>query len=178
MSFLQSKNFQIIPYSPEYWKDLAGWYYNDKYLYFFRHHGKAYTQQEFENFPQITGAQFFILVDPEKGTGVGLIQFTPDCKNNKAFYIGILLDESVQGNRYPLEAFDCFFNYAFNRLGYRKAIIEILENHSSLKKIVTENGFLFEGKLYNECFLDGEYVNELRYCMMDSFYNKKFRAKG
>ena len=105
----------------------------------------------------------------------GLIQFSPDAKTNRAFYAGLIIDEMFQGGRFPLEAYTCFFNYAFNRLGYRKAILEILESHESLKRIVTENGFLFEGKLMGECFVDGKFVNELRYCMLDSFFNKKFK---
>jgi RimJ/RimL family protein N-acetyltransferase len=106
---------------------------------------------------------------------VGLIQISPDCKTNRAFYIGLLIDEKYQKNRYPLEAFISIFDYCFNRLGYRKAIVEIVESHEGLKRIITENGFTYEGRLTQECFMNGAFVDELRYSMFDIEYNNKFK---
>ena len=68
-------------------------------------------------------------------------------------------------------------NYPDSRIDWliEKGASEIIEGHESLKKTINENKFLYEGKLVGECYMNGEYINELRFCMMDTFFNKHYR---
>lgn len=175
---LKTPNLIITPWEASDTKaveKLIEWFYDDDYAFFFRHQPRVWKIQEFQNYPQVLNAEILVIRSAQSREVVGLAQINPDTKQNRAFFIGLLIDKKFQNNRYPLESFISIFDYCFNRLGFRKAIVEIVETHEGLKKIVDTNGFLLEGKMYGECFIDGAFVNELRYCMMDSFYNKKFK---
>lgn len=175
---LETPNLIITPFESV---DDAGvsslirWYYDKKYTNFFRHQPRPWRIDEFRNYPKMVNSEIFFIKDKKTANHIGIIQISGDCKTNRAFYIGLLIDEEHQKNRYPLEAFISIFDYCFNRLGYRKAIIEIVEGHTSLQRIISENGFVFEGTLQDECFLDGKFVNESRYCMFDIDYNNRFK---
>lgn len=170
---LGGKNLQLVPYEAQHWAYIAKWFHLDAYNRMFRHMPRAMTQKEFESYPQIISGSVFLIMDKESSNIIGMIQMVPDYKTNRAFYLGLIIDEEYQGKRHPFEAVAILFNYAFNRMGYQKAIIEIVDTHDRLKKILNETGFLSEGKLYKEAFLEGKFVDELRYTMFAEYFNKK-----
>lgn len=173
--FLQGPNLQLIAYGPENWQVLARWLYSDECRAIFRHRPKALNKDEITNYQRTVGAEVFLIEHRKDQKFIGFCEILPDSKTNRAFYSGILLDPEYRGNRYPFEAFLILFNYAFNSLGYRKSIQEILESNTSLKRTLDENGFIYEGKLFGDAFIDGKFVNELRYCMFDSYFNKTYK---
>jgi RimJ/RimL family protein N-acetyltransferase len=174
---LSSKNIRLVPFES---CDSAGvcklvkWYYDEKYGYFFRHQPRVWLYEELAQYPKTVGAMCFFIQSVITGETVGFIQICPESKTNKAFHIGIIIDEAFQKQHLPEEAFILAFDYCFNRLGFRKAIIEIMESHASLKRTIESTGFLFEGKLIGDCFYNGQFVNELRYCMFDKYFNQKY----
>ncbi len=173
---LKGKTIQLIPYTASEWEHLAKWFYSNKYKGMFRHHPKAFGRVEFENYSKIINGDVFVINKSDTAEVIGLVQIVPDFKTNRGFFLGLLIDEKFQGQRYPEEVLLVLFNYAFNRLGYRKAIIEILADNSNLKKSLTASGFLSEGRLIGESFIDGEWTEELRYVMFSSFFNKKYKG--
>ncbi len=169
---LSGSHLQLVPYTEKDWEFLAKWFYDEQYRSFFRHIPKALSQQELGQYAKVIGGDVFLISLPKENQVVGLIQLIPDTKTNRAFYVGLLVDEQHQNQRYPTEAITILFDYAFNRLGYRKAIIEVLESDIRLNKTLTATGFLKEGSLVGEAFVDGKFVNEIRYCMLQSYFNK------
>lgn len=175
--FLETKHVALVPFDANrHWEALARWFYDEQYRGYFRHHPKAMTEPEFRAWPQIMGSDVFVICELQTQVPIGLVQLHPNGKTNRAFFIGILIDKKAQGCGYLGEVFYKMFDYTFNQLGYKKAIVEILESNEQLKSAVTDYGFLFEGKFFGECFFNGEYVNELRYCMMDTYFNKKYKG--
>lgn len=170
---LKGPNLQLIPYEKKNWQLLATWFYDDQYKDMWRHSPKAWGQLEFENYPQLISGEVFIVF--EKTEPVGFIQMIPDCKTNRGVFVGILLDKSVQDKHYTHETFVVLFDYIFNRLGYRKVIVEILESKDTFKKALLKSGFILEGTLMGEAFIDGVFVNEVRLCMTSAFFNKNFK---
>ena len=170
---LETPNLQIIPFETGDWEHIARWFYDPEYWGFFRHQPRAYKIHEFQTYPQIVKAEIFMVRLKATAEVIGMVQLMPDGKANRGFHIGLIVDKKYQKQRFPLEIFLSVFDYCFNRMGYRKAMIEILESNEGLKRTLVESGFLFEGKFIGECFMDGQWVNELRYCMFDSFFNKK-----
>lgn len=175
--FLESKNLIVLPFCGESdWQKLAHWFYDEDYKNFFRHQATVYTEEQFKNYNKVVGAQVFVArAKDKKNEIVGLVQLFPDAKTNRAFYAGMLIDKAHQGRRYPLELCVLMGNLCFNKLGYRKCIVEILESHESLKKILEQMGALYEGKHVGECFMEGKFVNELRFCMFDNYFNKNLK---
>jgi len=171
--FLKGPNIQLIPYMSSFWTYFAKWFYDSAYRDMWRHHPKAWGQSEFERYPQmISGDVFMIIKDT---LPIGFIQMIPDCKTNRGFYVGILLDKSCRELHFTHEAFVILFNYAFNRLGYRKAIIEILASKDGFKKGLLNAGFLSEGTQFGEAFIDGKFVDESRLSLSADYFNKHYK---
>lgn len=171
---LKGPSIQLIPYAPIFWSYMARWFYDADYRDMWRHHPKAWGQAEFEKYPQIICGDVFIIIKDEKP--VGFIQMIPDCKTNRGFYVGILLDKSCRELHFTHEAFVLLFNYAFNRLGYRKAIVEILASKDGLKKGLLKAGFLSEGTQFGEAYINGVFVDECRLSMSADYFNKHYKG--
>lgn len=181
---LESPELLLYPYIPDMGTIMMEWYYDRDYQNFFRHLPQVLKYENFQQFESVLGGQIFTI--HKKGTSsddsimdsvIGCVVIKPDGKTNRACHVGVLLDKKHQQKQYCSQSFIVLLNYVFNDLGYKKAIIEILEKHESLKQIVTKHGFLYEGKLYDECFMDGEWCNELRFCMMNTYFNKHFKPR-
>lgn len=173
---LKGKNLRLVPYTPADWEYLARWFYDADYAFMWRHQQKMLTPAEFQNYPSMVGGEVFLIQEINTNQTVGLAQAIPDCKNNRGFYAGLLIDKKFQNNRYPLETYMVLFDYMFNRQNYRKALVEVLSQHKSLLQIINQNGFLHEGTLRGDCFWNGEFVDEERYSMTATYYNKKFKG--
>lgn len=172
---LSGKNLQLVPYVPQYWESVAQWFYSDKYRGMFRQYAQAMQKSDFEQYPKVVGGEVFIILHKQTNEVVGMTQIIADTKSNRAFFAGLLIDEKCQKNRYPLETFIILFDYAFNRRGYRKAIVEVLASNLGLKKTIEEGGFIKEGDLVGDAFIDGQFVNETRYAMFSNYYNKTYK---
>lgn len=171
---LQGPNLTLVPFAKTDAPLLYQWFYDERYQSMFRHNARVMTLQDFEIYPQFLAGAIFIIYQNSTKTPIGYTQIIPEIKTSRGFTTGILITEEAQGNRHPTEAIILLANFAFNRLGYHKMIVEILESNRSLVQTVTEAKFLFEGKLLGEAFYKGEFVNELRYCMFNTFFNKHY----
>lgn len=172
---LRSPNIQLLPFSSKDWNHLAQWFYDSDYKDMWRHHPKAFSQQEFENYPRLLGGEVFLIFKPGIETPIGFVQIIPDHKTNRGFFLGLVISKDFQKQQLPCEVVKLIFNYAFNRLGYRKAIVEVCEKNESLNKLLVKMDFIHEGKLIGESFQNGEFTNENRYCMLASFFNKNHK---
>ncbi len=170
-TMLQGENIQLLPFSSKYWSNVAAWFYDKEYSEMYRQSTRMLSEEDFKQYSRVMGGEVFMihLLDSEKP--IGMVQVIPSDKKNKAGYIGLIIDKEHQSKRLPTEVFLIFFDYLFNRQGYNKIIIEILENNTSLKNSIAANGFYREGKLIQECFIEGRYVNELRYSMTAYYFN-------
>lgn len=172
---LKGPNIQLVPYVSAYWASLAQWFYDSNYKNMWRHHARAWGQKEFENYPQIIGGEVFLIIKEGIANPIGFVQMIPDTKTNRGFFVGILLDKSFRELHLTHEAFVILFNYAFNRLGYRKAIIEIVNSATGFKKGLQIAGFMHEGTLFGDAFIDGEFIDEARYSMTSHYFNKHYK---
>lgn len=173
--FLRGPNVQLVPYHPDNWGYIGRWFYDSDYREMWRHHPIAWGEQEFRNYPKLLNAQVFLIVKKGVEEPIGFIQMIPDCKTNRGFYVGILVDKSQRDFLITNEAFMLLFNYAFNRMGYRKAILEILSTRDKLKQRLLKEGFLNEGTHFGEAFINGEFVDEFRLSMSSVFFNKRHK---
>lgn len=172
---LKGPKVQLIPHDRQHWQYLARWFYESAYRDMWRHLPRALTQQDFENYPQLINGQVFFVMRHGGTEPIGFTQIIPDCKTNRAFFAGLLIDKQFQKKLYPAEVFSILFDYAFNRWGYQKAIVEVCETNESLNKLLRKMNFTQEGVLHKEAFLNGEFINEVRYCMMAADFNRIFK---
>lgn len=170
---LAGDTLQLTPYRAEEWQFLANWFYDANYKDMFRHSPRALRKEEFERYPQLINGEVFLLNLKTTNEVIGMIQLIPDHKTNRGFFMGLIIDKKHQGCRYPTEATYILLDYAFNRLGYRKAVMEVLKDNEPLNKTLELTGFIKEGTLVGEAFLNGKFVDEVRYCMFASYFNRK-----
>lgn len=175
---LSGKRIRLLPFESSNWNIIAQWYYSGKYKNFFRHFPNILKQEHFEKYPALIGAESLFVLNKDKPEQVlGIINIIKDVKPNRAVYLGLLIDEQFQDKSLATEIFIVALDYIYNQLGYEKAIIEFLEKDVKLKGIVDSHKFLYEGKFHKECYMNGKFENELRYCMFKDFYNKHYRGK-
>ncbi len=163
---------QLLPFNSKYWECVARWFYQDEYKGFFRQFTKMLNEEDFKQYPRVVMGEVFIIHSLTTEVPIGMIQCIPDCKKNKAGHLGLLVDCEAQGKHIPTEAMILTMDYLFNRQGYNKVVLEILESNESLKNTLDKSGWYREGKLLQECFIDGRFQNELRYCMTAKYFNK------
>ncbi len=169
---LSSKRLQLVPYTPDQWQWLAKWFFDEKYNNLFRHYPHIMGKTEFENYPKILQGDVFLIYLKDSTEVVGMSQIVPDSKTNRGFYYGTIIEEEYQRNRFPSESMTIVMDYAFNRLGFQKCIVETLSSHFSLNKNLEVVGFTKEGVLEKEAFINGQFVDENRYAMSAEVFNK------
>lgn len=172
---LGAENLQLLPYSQEHWEHLAKWVYADEYQDLFRHLPKALSENELRNFPIIAGGEVFLIVHKKDNIPVGICYLIPDAKKNRGVSASIMLTKEYQKQGLSIESFWVLFNYAFNKQGFRKVIVEVLESNESLIKLIVSKGFIYEGRLHGEAFIEGKFVNELRFCMFETYFNRHYK---
>ena len=163
---------QLVPYSTKYWESVALWYFNSDYSDMFRQYNRVFTEDDFKIYDKLIQGEVFIIHSLKDNQVLGMIQVIPCPKKNKAGYIGLVINKEVQGKHISNEATFLLLDYLFNKQGYNKVIVEILESNEGLRKTLEKTGWYKEGKLLQECFLNGKFQNELRYSMSAYYFNK------
>lgn len=172
---LSTKSLQLTPYTAVYWNYLAEWYYSGEYNDIFRHSPRALKEEEFQNYPKLINGEIFLISEKATNKIIGFVQVASDWKTNRGFYFGILLDKAFQHKGYTPQVLGITLDYYFNRLGYNKAIMEILDERKDIQSWLEGAGFTHEGTYRNECFMDGEFKTELRYAMVAEEFNKRHK---
>jgi len=175
-TLLKGTSVQLLPFETKHWSDIARWFYDKDYKEFFRQFTKVLTEEDFQNYPKAVGGTIFMVHSLLDNNIIGLVQVIPCFKKNKGAYIGVIIDKASQKKHLPSEVMLILLDHLFNRDGYNKVVIEILESNEGLKRVLEKTGFYKEGKLLQECFMDGRFRNELRYSMSNYYFNK-FKSK-
>jgi RimJ/RimL family protein N-acetyltransferase len=173
-SFLASPKIILLPFDESYAGDIARWFYDPAYSDMFRHYVRPLTFEQFKQYPKVLGGEIFLIYHKELKRNVGYAQFVPDTKSNMAVYAGILLEKEVQDQSLSTDAFILMFNYVFNRLNFRKVIIEILASNKKIHQALLKYGCREEGRYFEEAFINGEFVDEVRLSITAPFFRKKF----
>lgn len=168
---------QLVPFWEDAWTHFATWFYSGDYEDMFRHTPQPLTETQFRNYPTVLGANIYMVVRAEDKEVIGYCFFAPCTKTNQGFKLGILIDKKFQKCSFATSAVYSLLDLGFNRLGYRKAIMDILVTRTDMAKRLLSSGFKKEGILIQEAFLDGEYVDEMRICTFASNFNKQVKGK-
>lgn len=169
---LKGNRVQLLPYDGKYWESVAKWFYDVDYKPFFRHFSKVFNEEELKAFDRVLGSEVFLIHTSDSSVPVGLISITSSIKKNKSCLMGTIIDKSIQKEGIAAEATCLILDYLFNWQGYNKVVVEILESASDIRKTLEKSGWYKEGKLLQECYMDGKFLNELRYSMSSFYYNK------
>jgi RimJ/RimL family protein N-acetyltransferase len=99
-----------------------------------------------------------MILDEEKV--IGMLVANNFNLRTRSCHFGILVERENQNQGVGVEATKLFLSYLVKNLGFRKIVTVVLDEHlmTTLEKL----GFIFEGQLFKECFINGKWMDSFR----------------
>lgn len=161
------KKVKLIPFQPEHAEALFAWYYDVTYQAFFREFpDRAVSLEDCRQFGEwlaAGGSTFYTIIDKNTEKPIGLMTYTCLKSKSGVYRFGIMLDEKHQGQAWAIESIMLLAYYLFEYRRCNKLVVEFLADNKHIQRISEQGGFVREGVLKNEAYIDGKYVDELRY---------------
>lgn len=137
---------------------ISKWIADQSYQNFFRTNSLIPTEADCYNYPQ--WCQNLVMMIDYDGETVGMVNaYAPDYKN-QIIKSGLIIDKSFRRKRIGYLAYLDWVHYLFNTYNFRKVIALIVDD--KLVEPLENMGFLVEGTFVKECFVDGQYCDEIR----------------
>ncbi|EJP86745.1 spermidine N1-acetyltransferase [Bacillus cereus] len=105
---------------------------------------------------------------------VGLVELVEIDYIHRRTEFQIIIDPNYQGHGYAAEATRLAMDYAFSVLNMHKLYLVVDKENEKAVHVYKKVGFMVEGELLDEFFVDGNYHNAIRMCMFQKEY---FRTK-
>lgn len=103
----------------------------------------------------------FIIKDREDNK-IGLVELTEINFVHRSCEFGIIISPDQEGKGYATEATELATKYAFNVLNLHKVYLLVDEANESALHIYHKCGFVEEGKLIDEFYINGQYRTAIR----------------
>lgn len=177
-------NLVIRPYEPDEWPIMSHWFYSGDYPEFFRDQSTLMNIAQLQSF---VGGQtsygFLIRLGKEFkghpiGTVIGFINLYDIRWVPSTLKLGILIEKEFQGQQFCMEAIWLICDYVFNQMRFRKMIIEFLKSNQRIESILKFGGFKKEATLKDEAYMNGKYVDVVRYSIFDKQAKLKITEFG
>ncbi|WP_330632091.1 GNAT family N-acetyltransferase [Halocatena halophila] len=111
--------------------------------------------------------QFVVTVDE---TRVGTVGFKPPNERWGVAELAYTIDPEHWENGYATEAAETICAYGFETLRLNKIIAECFASNDASANVLEKVGFTQEGRFRDEAYVDGEYIDILRYgLLVDEF---------
>jgi len=162
-------NLYLKPFEVEDVATLEKWFYSGDYDDHFRDM-TLLTREQLKIYSYMKDGQAFIV--RENNDVIGLVTIYEMRVIPSNFKLSVLIDKSYQGKGFCLDSMLLILDYAFLKLGYDKAIVEVLESNERLNNMILKGGFEFEAKLEREAKINGEFQDVIRYKMFKDKYRK------
>lgn len=88
-------------------------------------------------------------------------------------YLACWIDPDVQGEGYATTATRLVVDYAFRERRLHKVIAEAFAPNAASRRVLEKVGLREEGRLRDEKFVDGEYVDVYRFGMLESEWEER-----
>lgn len=101
--------------------------------------------------------------DDEPDQRVGVVDLVHLDQEGGNVEVGYFLDPDSWGNGYATAAVECVVAYAFRELRIHKVYARVFEFNDASARVLERAGFEREAVIPDHVYLDGEYVDVLRY---------------
>jgi diamine N-acetyltransferase len=113
-----------------------------------------------------------------EGQRVGLVELVEINYIHRRSEFQIMIAPEFQGRGYAKKATSLAMQYAFSTLNLYKLYLVVDADNEKAIHIYEQMGFIKEGDLIKEFFVEGEYHNALRMCIFqDQFFRDHARRK-
>jgi len=168
---------KLIPFKPEHAETVCQWFYAPAYKLFFRDFDTAISPEDFKEFDKImgrVGVGMLMIVDKDSEDVLGMMTHLCLKKKSGVIRIGILLDKEKQHMTLAIESLIILGDFLYNRLGYKKLVIEYLASDKHIIRIAEQGGWIREAVLIREALVDDDYVDEVKYYMFKEKYDELY----
>lgn len=132
-------------------------------------------------YDQVTGSRDQVVLavaDTKSGQHIGNVKLGPIHWVHRSATFGIMIgDKKFWGKGAGLEATRLTVEYGFNRLNLRRIDLGVFAEHDAAVRCYKKAGFKVEGRMRENYFKDGKYVDRLWMAVLRSEY-KPLKATG
>jgi [ribosomal protein S5]-alanine N-acetyltransferase len=175
--FISGKTVDLCPLDPEYdMNDYISWMNNQETTKFMETGGFVSTRQsliEYINRYNSSKNLLLGIFSQSSNSHIGNITLHMIDYQNRTGEIGIVVgDKNSQGKGFAYESIRLILHHAFMRLNLHKVCAGMVAENIASKKAFEKTGFILEGTHRKHFFLQGKYVDCLRYGILDEEYYK------
>lgn len=173
--FQVGKFVELVFFDPEkHAQILSEWYYDFNYRFFFRDFGEIADPEKFKKMHLSllqSGIVLLMIVKKDTQQPLGLMTYNVEKPSAGVYKYGILLDRSVQGKSFAIDAIIILMDFLFNKKSCRKIVVEFCNEDQQIHRICQAGMYAQEALLKEEIFMDGEYKDEARYFIFNSTFD-------
>ena len=115
----------------------------------------------------------FIMVVKDSNKAIGRCGFHNWYKAHHKSEIGYaIFNEEVRGHGYMSEAITATIDYGFKQMNLNRIEAFIVEDNEASKRLLVKNGFVQEGRLRQNWFVNGEAQNSLMFSLLKEDFKK------
>lgn len=108
-----------------------------------------------------------VLVEKEQGSVIGDMGLHFVGRENRQVEIGITLDKGYHGAGYATEAMKAVIDYLFKHLSKHRIYASIDPRNDGSAQLMERIGFRKEAHLVESLFIDGEWVDDIIYALLE-----------
>ncbi|MGF6906365.1 GNAT family N-acetyltransferase [Fusobacterium sp. PH5-44] len=82
------------------------------------------------------------------------------------------IGQRFQNKGYITEALEAIINYGFDQIKFHKIQVCHMSNNPKSARVIEKIGFIYDGKLRDYFFMNGQYISRLYYSLLESEWNK------
>ena len=113
------------------------------------------------------------IIENSTGGMAGLVELVEIDYIHRRAEFQIIIDPSQQGRGYAAKATRSAIDYAFRVLNLHKLYLIVDKENNKAIHIYKKCGFIFEGDLLQEFFVNGIYRDAIRMCLLQPMYLKE-----
>ncbi len=110
-----------------------------------------------------------------KGTGkiIGMISLMKVDYENRNAEIGYWLGREYWGKKIMKEAVNLILRFGFKKLKLVRIYARVVHPNISSAKLLEKSGFQYEGRMRKTTLADGQWLDDLRYSILDEEFKSK-----
>jgi RimJ/RimL family protein N-acetyltransferase len=175
--FREGHVVKLVRYGPEHAEKAAEWYYGFEYRFFFRDFTDPLDMEAIKNLHISmgrSGYHLLTILDKVTGAPIGLMTYILEKPNARIFKFGIMLDANCQRKTWAIDAINVLGDYLFNKCFAHKLTVEFADTDKQIHRITAQGGFTHDATLKEELFIDGKYIDEVRYSLHIDKYEELY----
>ena len=169
---LERCGIHLRPYEVENAQQFYDWFYSGKYDDYFRHCEQAFRLADFQRFTESPSFKIFCIFKNETRELIGTCGIYDINANDRSCKLMALIDEKNQCQANMPAALILLGEIAIIKHGFHKLSVDVMTTNERLNRIIIENGWIKESTLIDSCWLDGRWVNENVYYMLEDTFRK------